>query len=217
MSTPHKYCRTFHWPESETVHSDDSLSNYADNFVGQEIIISEKLDGGNTCLFNGEAYARATGLPSHDGWMAMVRKHHAWKTHQFPDVAFYGEDLYGIHSVEYDALPENETYYLFAVRVGDTFLAWDEVELYASLLEVKTVPVVFCGMFDTQNALTRFMQDERKKPSALGPEKEGFVIRHPDEFNASNFEQHVVKYVRKNHVQTNTHWRKNWQPCQLKK
>ena len=215
-NTPHKYCRTFHWPASETVHADDSLSKHANAFIGREIIITEKLDGGNTCLYNGEVYARSTGMPSHDGWMAMVRKHHAWKTHQFPNIAFYGEDLYGVHSVSYDAIPEAETYYLFAVRVGNTFLAWQDVETYAKDLNVKTVPVIFRGVMESIDTLTTFMQEQRKLPSVLGPEREGFVIRHPESFQARDFEKHVVKYVRANHVQTeDKHWRVNWQPCNV--
>lgn len=215
MFMPPKYPRTFHWPDSETVHEDDSYSDFAHAFVGQEIIITEKLDGGNTLLCNGEVYARSTGQPSRDGWMAMVRKHHAWKTHQFPNLCFYGEDILGIHSIEYDAVHEDQTYYLFAVRAGDMFLAWDEVALYAELLGVPTVPVVFRGTFNMQTELTKFMQNERKKPSSLGSEREGFVIRHPAEFNVDKFEQHVVKYVRANHVQTTTHWRVNWRTCNI--
>jgi len=218
MNTPPKYCRTSHWPESETVHEDDFLSDYANEFVDKEIVITEKLDGGCTTLFNGEVYARSTGMPSHDGWMAMVRKHHSWKTHQFPNIAFYGEDLFGVHSISYNALLEDETYYLFAVREGDTFVSWNDVVMYANMLHVKTVPVIFRGIMENTIELTKFMQAQRKTPSALGPEKEGFIIRHPEKFNAADFEKHVVKYVRKNHVQTkDKHWRKNWQSCQLKK
>ena len=86
-------------------------------FVGREVVITEKLDGGNTCLYGGEVYARSTGAPSHAGWMGMVRKHHAWKTVDTrPDVVLYGEDLFGIHSIEYDAMREQDTFRLFAAR-----------------------------------------------------------------------------------------------------
>ena len=97
MERPTKYPSTPHWPSSLKVHRDDTYSQYPKNFIGKRIIITEKLDGGNTCLFNGQVYARSVVQPSNDGWFAMVKKHHAWKSN-YPyceDVAFYGEDVYG--------------------------------------------------------------------------------------------------------------------------
>ena len=125
--------------------------------------------------------------------------------------------VYGIHSIEYDPLKEYRTYYLFAVRQGDTFLSWDDVELYASFLDIPTVPVVLRGGFDSQVEMTQFLRAERLLPSMLGEEKEGFVIRKPDAFAANDFDRNVMKYVRPKHVQTDQHWRRNWQPCKLKK
>ena len=78
-TNPPRYPRTFHWHESPEVHADDSYHGNPNVFVGQEVVITEKLDGGNTCLWNGDVYARSTSTPSNDGWFAMVKKHHAWK------------------------------------------------------------------------------------------------------------------------------------------
>ncbi len=207
---PPKYFRTYHWPKSEALGSDDKFTQFPHHFVGREIIITEKLDGGNTCLFNGEVYARSTDQPSRDGWMGMVRKYHAWKTLPYVDIVFYGEDIAAEHSIRY-AVHEDETFYLFAVREEDRFLAWDDVEFYAQEINVPTVPVIFRGDFTDEASLTAFLQSEIKKPSILGSEREGFVIRHPEEFAAGKADQHVIKYVRKNHVQTDQHWRRNWQ------
>ena len=43
-------------------------------------------------------------------------------------------------------------------------------------------------------------------------EVEGFVVRNVDSFAYEDFSKNVAKYVRKNHVQTDEHWTKNWQP-----
>jgi hypothetical protein len=218
MTNPPKYPRTAHWPWSETIHSDDNTSDCSERFIKTPVIITEKLDGGNTCLFDGQVYARSTDAPASDGWFAMVKKHQVWKTVGNTDYIYYGEGLYGIHSVEYDPLAENSTYFLFAVREAATgvFLSWEEVELHAEELGVLTVPVVFSGEFASVEELTAFLKTERKSPSALGPEKEGFVIRRPNSFHATDFLQNVVKFVRAHHVQTDQHWRRNWQPCRLK-
>jgi len=217
MNTPPKYPSTPHWPWSKTVHRDDSTLDYINNFIGRKIIITEKLDGGNTCLFNGEVYARSTTSPSHAGWMAMVRKHHGWKTNmeEFNGYSFYGEDLYGIHSIEYEPIHETETFYLFAVRNGDTFLGWDGVINFASTLNLKTVPLVYLGTPRKSEEITDILEYQINKRGVLGKEREGFVIRTYDEFPAGAFGVHVCKYVRPNHVQTDEHWTRNWQPCKL--
>jgi hypothetical protein len=219
-----KYPRTFHWPESLTVHSDDSYHTDPSFFLNKDVVITEKLDGGNTCLHHGEVYARSVSAPSNAGWMAMVKKHHAWKTnvlefyfngHAPEDTYFYGEDIYGEHSIIYDAVRAEETYHLFNVRYKDQFLSWDDVKLYAELLGMKHVPNIFAGQFSTIAQITQFFNDELKKPSALGTEREGFVMRIAGEFTANKFATYVCKFVRPNHVQTDQHWTKNWRPCKI--
>ncbi len=219
MKTPNKYPSTLHWVASEKIHRDDSYHTDHEYFVNKPLIITEKLDGGNTCLFNGEVFARSVTSPSHDGWMAMVRRHHAWKTNsqEFKDISFYGEDLYGIHSIEYDAVEQYDTYRLFAVRRNDEFLSWDDVKGFAAALDVNTVPVLSDGAeFETEESLTKFLKESTAQPSVLGPDREGCVLRTPEAFPASEFGHEMCKYVRANHVQTDQHWRINWQPCKVK-
>lgn len=216
-----KYPRTLHLPNSPGTTSDDRFHTNPSFLVGKEVVVTEKIDGGNTCLHNGNVYARSTGQPSTAGWFAMVKKHHAWKTHS-PDCAnkfYYGEDIYGVHSIEYNPVSENETYRLFGVREivdsVDRFLSWDEIEFEAELLELPIVPVLFRGVFNTLEDLCKFAADQTKLPSSLGGEREGVVIRIADAFETARFELNVVKFVRANHVQTDEHWTRNWQACKL--
>lgn len=209
---PPKYGSTPHWPWSQTVHKDDRYHVEPEVFTGREVVITEKLDGGNTCLWQGEVYARSTGQPATQGWFAMVKKHHAWKTASTsPDQYIYGEDLYGLHSIAYEPIKEDETYRVFNVREGDTWLKWDRVEQVATSLSLPTVPVLFRGTFDSIRDITSFFEEEINNPSSLGGPKEGFVIRQADEFDHGDFAKYVCKYVRKNHVQTDEHWTRNWQ------
>ena len=218
MNRPPKYPSTPHWPQSAKVHRDDTIHHDGTIFVGMPVVVTEKIDGGNTCLWNGEVYARSVQTPSGDGWFAMVKKHHGWKTNdpQMADIAFYGEDVYGIHSIVYDAVSEDQTYRLFAVRDANVFMPWDEVEAYATDLSVLTAEVLFRGTFDSEDEITEFFRDELPKPSALGGEREGFVMRNQDSFKSTEFRTNVCKYVRPNHVQTDQHWRRNWQPCKIR-
>ena len=94
-------------------------------------MVTEKLDGGNTLLHKGEVYGRSVSAPSVGKWMAMVRKHHAWKVTE-PEIFLYGEDIYGVHSIEYDPVPENETFYAFALRFADgSFSSFQALVKYA--------------------------------------------------------------------------------------
>lgn len=213
-----KYPRTYHWPWSPQVHQDDSYHRDPAIFVGEEVVILEKLDGGNTCLARGDVYARSTGKPANEAWFGMVRKHHAHKTLDLdPDLFTYGEDLFGVHSIEYDPLPEDQTYYVFGARQADYWYGWDELVEHANKLALPTVPLVHRGVFDSVKAITKFLHSEIVKPSALGPTREGFVIRFASNFHNSQYQLLVAKYVRKNHVQTDEHWRVNWKACRLKK
>jgi hypothetical protein len=227
MVNPPKYPHTPHWPQSEKVHRDDTYHSEPTFFLGKEVVITEKLDGGNTCLSHGKVYARSVAAPTTDSWFAMVKKHHAWKTNDawFSNTAIYGEDLYGIHTLKYYPLAENKTFYVFAMRNSpyviqkkeDIFYSWDTVVSYSHQLIAPTVPVVYRGTFESVTEITEFFRDNLRTPSALGPEKEGFVMRIVDDFPAESFSKCICKYVRKNHVQTDEHWRRNWKPCELKK
>lgn len=43
----------------------------------------------------------------------------------------------------------------------------------------------------------------------------GVVIRNADSFPIDDFQKNVVKYVRENHVQTDSHWRRNWTKAKI--
>jgi hypothetical protein len=222
---PPKYPRIYHWPTSPGLQNDDRVHLYPEYFLGVEVVVTEKLDGGNTCLYNGKVYARSTGQEATAGWFAMVKKHHAYKSLiENGTRAYYGEDLYGIHSIEYNPLSEDKTFNLFAVRdLGDGFVpqdifwAWDYVVETARLQTMPHVPVVFRGKFLSKKEISDFFEEEIQKPSALGPIKEGFVMRFAEAFTADEFSNCVCKYVRKGHIQTDQHWTQNWKPCRLEK
>jgi len=211
-----------HSPFSPGLQNDDRVSEYPTDILNIEVVVTEKMDGGNTGIFNGEVYARSTGQPSTAGWFAMVRKHHAWKTVGDMEYVYHGEDIYGVHSCTYAPIPEDETFMLFGVRklingLPAGWLEWDLVEMVAADKTMKTVPVLFRGVFTTEKELKNWFETEIKKTSSIGGEREGFVVRSVDYISEEDFPRLVQKYVRKNHVQTDQHWKMNWQPCKLAK
>ena len=215
-----KYPSTPYWPYSPSFGRGDALHQGSCRFVGEPVVITEKLDGGNTLLHSGEVFARSASAPSAGKWMAMVKKHHAWKVRE-PDVYLYGEDIYGVHSIVYGAVPETETFYAFALRYADgAFAPFEKVQSYAEQKEIPVVPVLFEGRFESFDELRGFMEKAHGEPSALGVVREGVVregvvLRLAEGFPAMDFPKNVCKSVRVDHVQTDEHWTRNWRPCEI--
>ena len=215
MSPDVKYPRTPYWPWSPSIGRNDGVHPYPGRFVGEPVVVTEKLDGGNTLLHGGKVYARSVLGPSEGKWMAMVKKHHAWKVNE-PDVYLYGEDIYGVHSIEYGPVPEQATYYAFALRYGHgAFAPFSEVEAYANPREIPVVPVLFNGRFQSVAELRAFVERAHAEPSVLGGEREGVVLRLARGFLVRDFSNNVCKSVRPGHVQTDEHWSRSWRPCRI--
>lgn len=127
-----KYPSSPYWPWSPTIGRGDAVHANPSRFVGEDVVVTEKLDGGNTLLHAGRVYSRSVSTPSDGKWMAMVKKHHAWKVTE-PDVYLYGEDIYGVHSIAYEPVAEDRTFYAFALRRrGGAFAAFIEMEALRS-------------------------------------------------------------------------------------
>ena len=215
MPPPDKYPRTPYSPWSAgNPHSRPAAD--MTRFIGREIVITEKLDGSNTLLHQGQASPRSADSASASPWIAMARKHHAWKTFPLPELQLYGEDIYGIHAIEYAPVPENATFYLFAARENDAWLSWDAVAALARNLDLPTVPLLHRGTPETLRELRREAEALMRQPSAIGNEKEGIVIRIAGSFPASEFDRSVCKMVRPGHVQPAAgHWSSRWRPCPM--
>ena len=210
-----KYPSTPYWPWSPGIGLHADVHPNPGRFVGESVVVTEKLDGGNTLLHSGRVYARSVSVPSDGKWMAMAKKHHAWKVNE-PDVYLYGEDIYGVHSITYGPVAEQDTFHAFALRNGDgVFAAFVEVEAYANRREIPVVPVLFRGCFRSVAAIRAFIKHAHGEPSALGGEREGTVLRLAREFPSAEFQDNVCKSVRFDHVQTDEHWTRKWRRCRI--
>ena len=209
-----KYPRTPYSPWSPNIP--DRLIANMDNFINKPIVITEKIDGSNTLLHNGLVYGRSVDIPANNGWLAMVKKYHAWKTMGIKDRLFYGEDIFGIHSIEYGPVKPEQTFYLFAIHYPEVNIwqSWADTEWHAREFGFETVPVLHKGQANSITELKTLTDDLMKLPSKLsGGTKEGIVIRSAAHF--IDFKNSVCKLVRSNHVQTDEHWTYNWRACEL--
>lgn len=220
-----KYPRTMHFPFSPGTTSDDRIASVYSNFEGPRIIITEKLDGQNDCVKKKGVYARSHAAPSELPWDRVIWDIQA-RIKDALDELFhiFGENMYAIHSLQYTELISY--YYIFGIRDNNIWLSWDDVVKYAELFELPTVPVLFDGTTDDIKSLVEKLVSE---PSVLGgfdtqtgqKMKEGVVVRIADAFeetfpNKKNYcFENVIKWVRKDHVNTDEHWTRNWKVASL--
>jgi hypothetical protein len=196
-----KFPRTPHHPSSKTKTSDDRIAS-AETIAylssGIELIVTEKMDGSNYNMTRERAYARSIDGTNH-AWDAHARR--IWSNIRWDipeNIRLSGESLQGRRSVDYDNLPS--PFMLFAVWKDDTLLSWDEMQEWAELLELTTVPLLYRGTnFDA--AMSAWKSTHNEEVS------EGFVIRDAGQIPYDEYGTHVVKWVRSNHVRTNDSFR----------
>lgn len=218
-----KYPRSLHVPFSPGAGSDDKIMNEEqfEKFLNTEIVITEKLDGSNICLTRDSVFSRSHSGPATHKSFDPLKKMHAYLRHDIPEgISIFGEWCYALHSIEYRMLQNYLN--IFGVRNDKTgeWTDWDEVELWAEELGVVTVPVILRGVISNKVQLKNLIVDLSNLSSVYGPDREGVVIRTvaSPTVNKLNQIEGLGKWVRKNHVQTDEHWKSKpvvAQPCIL--
>lgn len=211
-----KYPRTFHLPYSPGATRDDRIQHDVSSLIGVPIVITEKLDGSNVCLRQDGVFARShSGAPNHPSFDALKAIHAS-----IPFPLFYydvfGEWCYAVHSIEYSSLP---SYFMsFGIRhqsLKDSsgkeyeayWLPWDETVTTVESYGLITTPVLYEGQVSSEKELETLVKSLASQPSACGGDREGVVVRIANAFAESDFSKSVLKFVRKDHVQTDTHWK----------
>lgn len=202
-----KYPRTFHFPFSEGAQNDDRIQADWRLLLKHELVVTEKLDGENTCIKTNDVFARSHGAVNKNPWAKNMWDIWERVGRDLGELHIFGENLYAIHSIEYERLEHH--FFVFAVRDGDQWLDWDNVCAYAQVLELPVVPVLGRGFY-TEATLKAAIQAQQSKGSHFGGSSEGIVCRNAGAFSNNEFSQNVLKYVRKNHVQTDAHWTSCW-------
>lgn len=178
--------------------SDDKILPTTVHFEGQEIVVTEKMDGENTTLYSDYYHARSIDgqhHPSRDwvkGFWGTIR-------HNIPERwRVCGENMFAVHSIRYSDL---ETYFLgFSVWNDDNVcLSWDKTTEWMELIGVTSVPVLYRGIYDEK--ILKSLWNEAKQNS-----QEGYVIRLTGDICYKDFGKSFGKFVRPFHVTSDEHW-----------
>ena len=219
------YPRTPHLPFSPCIFDDDIKikdTKALTIFETNDIIITEKIDGGNACIHpsKGMVYARTHNAEAkHPSFSPIKELCQILHYENLPaNLKLFGENVFGIHSIEYDNL--KSFFYLFAVQEGDRWYSWKEVADFALKYDLMLPPILYMGKGLKIKEIETLMNKAITLKSGLatdtsGTKPEGFVVRIMDSYKCNDFENKVAKYVRKNHVQTNETWRRTWKKAKL--
>ncbi len=201
MHTSTKYPRTPHMPLSPSYTMDDEhmidFKYFEDS--GENVVVTEKMDGENTTLYSTHWHARGVGYPrSHPSrdWMSAYWANVAasipggWRV--------CGENLYAKHSIHYQNLP---AYFLvFNVwNAQNEALSWNATVDFCEKAGMMHVPVLYQGPFHFETLTTLLNMLDLSI-------QEGIVIRPSGAIPYDEFGRRVAKWVRPNHIQSEKHW-----------
>ena len=130
--------------------------------INREVVVTEKLDGGNCSIYRGkvalvllgkpalitsgcvyvQVYARTTNSEATHPSFGPVKQLSAQMSYLLPDnIQLFGENMFAVHSIEYDGL-SSFLYVFAALENGVKWLSWDDVTDLADSLGLSTAPLV---------------------------------------------------------------------------
>lgn len=205
-----KYPRTYHLPSSPGLQNDDRRLPDVSVFEGRRVIVTEKIDGEGATMTPERTYPRSPDgryHPSRD----LMKAFHAARAHHIPtEWRICGEYAHARHSIAYTREAGNALPAVFlgfaAFDERNVMLSWDAMVDVFEMLDIVHVPVLYDGMWDDRLV-------DRIAATIDTTRQEGFVVRVADEIpypdgagDQGRFFQHVAKWVRRGHVQTDEHW-----------
>lgn len=201
MENRYKYPKTLHLPWSPGLQNDDRrmpLKDVIANFEGNEVVVTEKMDGENTSMYRDHIHARSVYSGDHPSRSWVKSLHGRIKTDIPEDWRIVGENCFAHHSIFYNDL---ETYfYVFAIyNEKNICLSWDETLEWCKLLDLTPVRQIWRGIVD-------YLPEFPGKFNLDLEKQEGYVVRNVRSFHYNDFQKNVVKFVRRGHVQTDEHW-----------
>jgi len=198
-----KYPKSWHLPYSEKPTSGDRKHSNTNHFDDQIVVVTIKMDGENTSIYNDTIHARSldSKIDGEDRrWIDSLRESKVMgnipNTHRI-----CGENLFYKHTCEYNEL--DSLFYVFSVWNKDTCLSWNDTIMWCNSLGLEHVPVIYRGIYD-QDLILKAFEKYRKESN---DDVEGFVVRLDGSFNINDFDTSLNKYVCASFEIGNNHWR----------
>ena len=193
-----KYPRTCHLPDSPGAADDDKVQPDL-SWLDGELVVTEKLDGGNLTFTRDAMYGRSPDSGTQP-WDRPAKALWAMTAYRIPDDwRVCGESMWARRSIAYRDLPG--VFVVFGIWDDtDTLLGWDDTVDWARRLELPVVPVLYRGG-SLSEARAAWAAQRTAENS------EGYVVRAAGRIPAADFAYQVLKWVRHDHVRTPDSWR----------
>lgn len=198
-----KYPRTLHLRWSPGATDDDVYIDSAAHFKGEEVVVTEKLDGENTAMYRDGTHARSIDSKDHPS-RSYMKQVHARIAAMLPEnYRLNLENCYAVHSIKYTALPDWVLLFGACRESGSQVIctSWDDTCATATDLDLPLVPVLYRGLWDEKKVRKCYTG-----VSKCGGIQEGYVVRLARSFQLAEFPRALAKFVRAGHVQTDEHW-----------
>lgn len=208
-----KYPKTKHLPFSLKLSKKEDRNFNVENFkyfIGKEVIVTEKVDGGNESLLTDACLPRAMDdnsfMYGHESrnWIKSF-----WNNikHDIPeDLIISVENMFAVHTIYYDLLPS------YAIGLGvwskskNCLLCYDECLEWFSLLNISPAPLLYRGIYDENKIKECFTGKSKLATDSI---QEGYVIRLAEEIARKEFGMKVAKFVTTKFEIPDEHWSKN--------
>lgn len=201
-----KYPRTYHLPYSQSRTKDDRTLDNTEIFKDKEVVVTIKMDGENSTIYNDYYHARSLESDNHESrtWLKNYIQNFQYDIPN--EWRICGENLFAKHAIHYNNL--KSYFYCFSIwNEKNECLSWDDTLEWCDLLNIETVPVLYRGIYNEEliKSLWKPFDDDKN-------EMEGFVVRLTDSFSYGSFRHSVAKFVRKNHIMNTVH---NWKHTKI--
>ncbi len=197
-----KYSHSWHLPYSEKMTKGDTKHSSDDHFHNKMVVVSIKMDGECTSIYDAISHARSldSKIDSEDRrWIEAFRQNKI-EGNISDTMRICGENLFYKHTCYYDDL--ESFFYCFSIWEDKKCLSWNETKEWCELLDIKTVPIIYEGVYDKNRILIEFNKYIKENKDV-----EGFVVRIQDEFYIEEFSFSLSKYVRETFEIPPQHWR----------
>lgn len=181
-----KYPRTHHLPDSPGAAGDDLVQSDL-SWLDGELVVTEKLDGGNLTFTRDAIYGRSSG-EDEQPWDRPAKALWAMTSHRIPDDwRVCGESMWARRGIAYSDLPG--VFIVFGIwDETDTLLGWDDTVDWARRLELPVVPVLYRGGSISE---ARAAWAACRSPG----HSEGYVVRAAGRIPAAEFAVKVLAWV----------------------
>ena len=194
-----KYPRTYHFDWSESITDDDRILTDLSGFENKEVVVTIKMDGENTTMYDDHIHARSLDSRNHvsRNWVKNFHSKISWEIPEGWRIC--GENLWAEHAINYNNL---DSFFMgFSIwDENNECLDWDDTVEFLNILDITPVTVIYRGVFDKEKIHDTFTNNFSTDNT------EGYVVRTVEKFHYKNFKKHVGKFVRKEHVQNQKHW-----------